>query len=199
LGRERLSLSFHPLTPDRWDDFEKLFGERGACGGCWCMVWRRSRKEFEANKGAGNKAAIKALVKKHAVPGILAYSNEEPIGWCAIAPRERYLTLERSRVLKAVDDVPVWSISCLFIARPFRGQGVSIELLKAAVRFAREQGATVVEGYPVEPKKEKMPDVFAWTGVPSAFLQAGFTEHHRGSPTRPIMRIETTKSSKKRT
>jgi GNAT superfamily N-acetyltransferase len=194
-----LRLVFHPLTPDRWDDFETLFGERGACGGCWCMVWRRSRKEFEANKGAGNKAAMKSLVKKEAIPGILAYSKEEPIGWCAIAPRESYLTLERSRVLKAVDDVPVWSISCLFIAKPFRGQGVSVELLKAAVRFAREQGATVVEGYPVEPRKEKIPDVFAWTGVPSAFLQAGFTEHHRGSPTRPIMRIETAKSSKKRT
>ena len=190
MGREQLSLFFHPLTPDRWNDFEELFGERGACGGCWCMVWRRSRKEFEANKGAGNKAAMKALVKKNVVPGILAYSDEEPIGWCAVAPRESYQTLERSRVLKAVDDVPVWSISCLFIAKPFRGQGVSVELLKAAVRFARDQGATVVEGYPVEPRKEKMPDVFAWTGVPSAFVQAGFTEHRRGSPTRPIMRMD---------
>ena len=190
MGPKDLSLAFHPLTPERWEDFETLFGERGACGGCWCMVWRRTRKEFDANKGAGNKAAMKALVKKEAVPGILAYSNGEAIGWCAIAPRECYVSLERSRVLKAVDDVPVWSISCLFIARPFRGRGVSVELLKAAVQFAREQGATVVEGYPVEPREEKMPDVFAWTGVPSAFLQAGFTEHHRGSPTRPIMRID---------
>jgi GNAT superfamily N-acetyltransferase len=195
LGREKHALTFHPLTADRWDDFEKLFGERGACGGCWCRVWRQSRKEFEANKGAGNKAAMKAIVKKNAVPGILAYSDGEPIGWCAIAPRECYVTLERSRVLKAVDDVPVWSISCLFIAKPFRGQRVSIELIKAAVRFAREQGAKVVEGYPVEPKKEKMPDVFAWTGVSSAFLQAGFAEHHRGSPTRPIMRINVGRAS----
>lgn len=187
---ESPSLKFFPLTPDRWSDFETLFGERGACGGCWCMVWRRPRKEYEAGKGAGNKAAMKALVKKQAVPGILAYSKGEPVGWCAIAPRQDYVVLERSRVLKAVDDVPVWSISCLFVAKEFRGQGVSVALLKAAVKFAGEHGATVVEGYPVEPKKEKMPAVFAWTGVPSAFVQAGFSEHHRGSPTRPIMRIE---------
>src|SRR5262249_28019804 len=154
--------------------------------GCWCMTWRRSRAEFVVGKGAGNKAAFKAVVKKETPPGVLAYSDDAPIGWCAVAPRECYVALERSRVLKKVDDLPVWSISCLYVARAFRKKGVSVELLKAAVRFAGENGATVVEGYPVEPKSPQTPGVFAWTGTASGFLKAGFAEHHRGSPTRPI-------------
>ncbi len=182
-----LHLSFSPVTADRWLDLETLFGTRGACGGCWCMTWRRPRKEFEAGKGDGNKAALKTLVEAGGIPGILAYSEQTPVGWCAVAPRESYPALARSRVLKAVDDVPVWSVSCLFVAKPFRGQGVSVALLKAAVRVVADQGGTVVEGYPVEPKSQ-LPAPFAWTGLASAFLQAGFHEHHRGSLARPIMR-----------
>lgn len=186
---KRLKLTFAPLTPDRWADFERLFGARGACGGCWCMYWRRARKAFVAGKGAGNRAAMKALVKKGVVPGLLAYAGDAPIGWCSIAPREAFPALARSRVLKAVDDKPVWSVSCLFVAKSHRGLGVSVELLRAAARFAAERGGTIVEGYPVEPRTDRMPDAFAWTGLPSAFRRAGFREHHRGSPTRPIMRL----------
>jgi hypothetical protein len=108
-------LSFHSLTPERWKDFEKLFGERGACGGCWCMSWLLTRKEFDANKGRGNKRKMKALVNKKAEPGIIAYLRNEPVGWCAVAPREIYTRLENSKVLKRIDDQPVWSIPCFFI------------------------------------------------------------------------------------
>lgn len=181
---------FHPLTPDLWDDFETLFGERGACGGCWCMFWRRSRAEFNRGKGTGNRRAMRSLVKSGAAPGILAFAGNEPIGWCAVAPREDYLALGRSRVLKAVDDTPVWSVSCLFVARDYRKRGVSVALLKAVIEFVRARGGRVVEGYPVEPKSPDMPAAFAWTGLASAFLQAGFREHRRGSETRPIMRFE---------
>ena len=189
MAGKRTKLSFAPLTPDRWADFETLFGERGACGGCWCMLWRRTRAAFEAGKGAGNKSAMKALVKNDHIPGLLAYSNGVPVGWCAVAPREDYPALARSRVLKAVDDTAVWSVSCLFVAKSHRHKGVSVELLKAAARFVAERGGTVVEGYPVEPKTPEMPAVFAWTGLASAFLRAGFREHRRGSATRPIMRL----------
>jgi GNAT superfamily N-acetyltransferase len=190
MPRRKLSLTFHPLTPERWEAFETLFGERGACGGCWCMLWRRSRSEFEENKGAGNRKAMKVLVEKGTEPGILAFAGEEPVGWCAVAPREDYPGLGRSRILKPVDDVPVWSVSCLFVAKGYRGQGVSVALLKAAVEFVAECGGTVVEGYPVEPKEDgkEIPAAFAWTGLASAFVRAGFREHRRGSETRPIMR-----------
>ena len=179
---------FRPATASRWRDVERLFGERGACGGCWCMAWRMTNREWTAGKGAANKRALKKLVLGGAKPGVLAYRGREPIGWCAVAPREDYPTLARSRVLKPVDDVPVWSISCLFVARPYRKRGLSSRLLRAAARFAGTQGARAVEGYPIEPTMERTPDPFVWLGVPSAFVRAGFREVLRRSRTRPIMR-----------
>lgn len=177
-----------PVTPARWPDLERLFGPRGACGGCWCMWFRLRRSEYERKKGAGNKRAMKKLVMSGAPPGLIAYLKGEPIAWCALAPRGEYSVLERSRVLAPVDDRPVWSIVCLFVAKPHRRQGVSVAMLEAAVGYARKRGARIVEGYPVEPKKKTMPDVFAMSGLASAFKKAGFTEVARRSETRPIMR-----------
>lgn len=192
--RDKLSnrlpdLIFHPCTPARWSDLEELFGERGACGGCWCMFWRLPRKEFDAGKGEGNKRAFKEIVSANLAPGLLAYVGQEPAGWCALAPREVYVALDRSRILKPVDAQAVWSISCLFIKKPYRRKEVSTQLLKAAVEFAAKRGAKIVEGYPVEPSMEKMPDPFLWHGIPSAFKAAGFAEVLRRSKSRPIMRF----------
>jgi GNAT superfamily N-acetyltransferase len=181
-------LKFQPVTAKRWRDLENLFGERGACGGCWCMWWRLSRSCFNMQKGEGNKKGLKKIVDSGEVPGLLAYTKGEPIGWCSVAPRETFSTLERSRILKRVDEKPVWSVVCFFVAKTFRRKGVTIELLKAAIEYAKKHGAKIVEGYPVEPKKGKMPDVFAYTGLASAFRQAGFVEVLRRSETRPIMR-----------
>ena len=185
---EKLSLVFHPLTSQRWRDFEQLFGERGACGGCWCMWFRLSQKDFEANKGEGNRSAMRRLVDSGEIPGILAYNNNRAVGWCSVAPREKFTRLQRSRILKPVDDLPVWSIVCLYVDRKIRRMGVSCRLLAAACDFVKSQGGKIVEGYPVEPKKGSMPDIFAYHGLASAFLQAGFQEIARRSATRPIMR-----------
>lgn len=187
--RDDAALAFHPLTPDRWADFEALFGARGACGGCWCMWWRLKRSDFERQRGEENRKSMLRLVSSGDVPGILAYAGATPVGWCAVARREDYPVLERSRVLARIDAEPVWSVTCLFIRKEWRNRGVSTELLKAAVRHVRDQGGTIVEGYPVEPKTGKMPDAFAWTGLPSSFLKAGFVECARGSATRPIVRF----------
>ena len=154
------------------------------------MWWRLKRSTFNEQKGDKNKAAFKALVDSGEAPGILAYANGSPIGWCALAPRETYSALERSRVLKRLDDEPVWSIVCLFIARQHRRNGASVELLKAAAQYVRKCGGKIVEGYPIEPRNDEMPDTFAWTGLASAFLKAGFVECERRSETRPIMRYE---------
>lgn len=186
-----MELKFRPLTPALWEEFERLFGEKGGCAGCWCMYWRLTRKEFEAGSGEANKKAMKAIVGGGSVPGIIAFDGDTPAGWCAVAPRSEYSALERSKILKPVDDQEVWSVSCFFIDRKYRGKGVASALLKAAVRHASDRGAKIVEGYPVEPKDGKRyPPAFAWHGVSEIFLRAGFREVARRSETRPIMRIE---------
>ncbi len=180
-------MEFLPLTPARWSDLEGLFGERGACGGCWCMAWRLPRSRWGAQKGGANKRAFRALVRAGPPPGILAYRKGKAVGWCAIGPREDYSGLARSRVLAPVDAEEVWSVTCLFIARPERRRGLSKRLLRAAADHARTQGARLVEGYPVE-ADQRLPDPFVWTGLASAFRAAGFVEVARRSRTRPIMR-----------
>ncbi len=181
-------LQFFPVTKDRWSDFETLFGERGACGGCWCMLWRLTRKEFEKQKGAGNRRAMKAIIQSGEIPGILAISRGRPVAWCSVAPRDHFPSLGRSRILKPLDELPVWSITCLFVEKQYRRAGISTRMITAAVAHVKKQGGTIVEAYPVEPKKDKMPDVFAWTGLASAYTKAGFVECARRSETRPIMR-----------
>lgn len=180
----------HPLTPDRWADFKTLFGPRGACGGCWCTFWRRPRSEFNENKGDGNRRLMLGIVNDGPSPGILGYLDSEPVGWCAVAPRADYPALARSRILQPVDDTPVWSVSCLFVRKDHRKKGLSVRMLRAAVEHVKQQGGSVVEGYPVEPKKDDVPAAFAWTGLAAAFLAAGFREVARRSDTRPIMRYE---------
>ncbi len=181
-------LQFHSVTPDRWKDFEKLFGKNGACAGCWCMWWRLTRSEFSEKHYDGNKRAIKKIIMLGHEPGILAYVDGEPIGWCAIAPREAYPLLERSNALRRVDDQPVWSITCFFVSRGSRRSGVTGQLLEAAIQFARKHAARIIEGYPVDSGGEKRTATSVFTGLASTFQQAGFVEVARRTPTRPIMR-----------
>lgn len=185
---EDLNLEIHSLDSSRWNDFEALFGERGACGGCWCMAWRLKKSEFESQKGLENKNAMKNLVEENNIIGVLAYIDGKPIGWCAAAPREVYVRLEKSRVLKRVDDEPVWSVSCLFIEKAYRRKDISKELIKGAVNYCRINGGEILEAYPVIPYDDKTPDVFLWTGIPASFRKVGFMTVEQRSKSRPIMR-----------
>ena len=179
----------HPLSKRRWSDFTRLFGAKGACGGCWCMWWRLSAKEFEDRKGEKNRRAMKRIVDAGRVPGLLAYLDGEPVGWVSVAPREEFPRLERSRILAPVDEKPVWSVVCLFVAREHRRRGIAVRLLEGAVDHVRENGGRIVEGYAVEPEEGKrVPDAFAYHGPAAAYRAAGFREVARRSPTRPIMR-----------
>lgn len=183
-------LEFHPLTPDRWTDLEALFGSRGAYGGCWCMWWRLSRKEFEANQGEDNRKSLKEMVYSGVIPGILAYQVGAPIGWCSIAPREQYGALERSRMLQRLDEQPVWSLVCFYIHKKYQRQGVAQALVEAAIDYVRHQGGTIIEAYPTQPRQEVLPPVSSFMGVPSMFAKAGFIEVARPSPSRVIMRYQ---------
>ena len=188
MNASEIDIKFAPVTKDRWTEFETLFGERGACGGCWCMLWRLSRKQFESQKGAGNQRAMKAIIQAGKTPGIMAVSRSRPVAWCSVAPREHFPALGRSRILKPLDDLPVWSITCLFVEKQSRRAGISARLIAAAVEHVKKQGGAIIEAYPIEPKKENMPDVFVWTGLASTYVKAGFVECARRSETRPIMR-----------
>jgi len=154
------------------------------------MTWRLARADFHRNKGDKNRAALHQLVSDGPAPGVLAYAEAEAVGWCAVAPRTAYPALERSRVLKPIDDQQVWSISCLFVAKKYRRLGLSAQLVTAAAKFAKSQGARIVEGYP-QVVDGSLPDAFVWTGLEQSFLKAEFVEVARRSPMRPIVRIQT--------
>ena len=182
------ALSCRPLTVECWQDFEKLFGKSGACGGCWCMWWRISRNQFQRQAGEGNRRAMKAIVASGEVPGILAFHTGTPVGWCSVAPRDHYPSLNRSPVLKKIDAVPVWSIVCFYVAKGSRGRGMTRLLIEAAVEYARANGATVVEAYPTAPRGKKLAPVSSFMGVPAVFRDAGFEECARPSAAKVIMR-----------
>jgi GNAT superfamily N-acetyltransferase len=158
------------------------------------MWWRLPRSEFNARKGEGNQRALKKLVDAGTIPGIIAYDGERPVGWCSVAPRDDFPALARSRVLARVDDEPVWSIVCFFVAKDFRRKGLTGRLVKAAASHARANGARIVEAYPIASAEGGMPDAWAYTGFESVFAKAGFTEAARRSPRRAVWRLRVGRS-----
>jgi GNAT superfamily N-acetyltransferase len=186
---ESLALSIKPIKRNLWPDLEELFGSNGACGGCWCMNWKLRGKAYEEAKGYETRQMHKAIIDSGVVTGLLGYWHGEVAGWVAVEPRSAYEKLAHSRVLKPVDDQAVWSITCFFVAKQFRRNGIAVELIKAAVQHVSNMGGRIVEGYPVDVQKDA-PAPFVFTGTASAFRQAGFTEVARHAPTRPIFRFE---------
>jgi GNAT superfamily N-acetyltransferase len=181
----------HPLAPDRWDDLVELFGERGAYGGCWCMFFRLSRRDFDegtATHGELNRRRLRALTREGRVPGLLAYVDGRPVGWCSVAPRGEFGRIERSKVAAPIDDRPAWSVVCFYLDRRWRAKGVGTALLRAAVDHARAHGARLIEGYPVDPAHRRYTNAEAYTGTVPMFVRAGFREVARRSPGTPIMR-----------
>jgi GNAT superfamily N-acetyltransferase len=183
------AITIHPATPDRWPDVERLFGQKGACAGCWCQWWKQSQQEFTAKKGAPNRRAFKKSVEGGEVPGLLASADGAPVGWVAVQPRSAYARLAKPRTLVAVDDRPVWSVTCFFVARGWRGKGLMARLLEAAAAHAKARGAPALEGYPIDSKAEQGA-AFIYPGVYSTFVKAGFTEVARKARTRPVVRVE---------
>ncbi len=182
------NLTFRPLTPNEWSDFEQLFEEHGIQNGCWCMYWRTTRAAFQRGYGESNKQAFKTVVESGKAPGILAYHEGRAVGWCSIAPREEYSALERSRTLKRVDDKPVWAIVCFFVSQPYRRRGLMEALLRAALAYAGANGAEIVEAYPLRAAITKMLPYERYMGIESTFERAGFEPVAQRSERRVIMR-----------
>ncbi|HWS23921.1 MAG TPA: GNAT family N-acetyltransferase [Anaerolineales bacterium] len=182
-------LTFEPLTIGNWEKFVDLFGERGACGGCWCTHWKMNPKQFRESCGATAYEFQKMTVASGIVPGLLAFENNQAVGWIAVEPRSQYPRMEKARSTKSADNQEVWSISCFFTRKSHRRRGVSTELLKYTVEYARSKGAKILEGYPTDTKLRNFPDAFVYTGLSETYQSVGFTEVKRNTPTRPVFRL----------
>ncbi|MGV8042174.1 MAG: GNAT family N-acetyltransferase [Thermoanaerobaculaceae bacterium] len=153
------------------------------------MYWRLAPKEWTAGKEGGNREALRALVASGTPPGVLAYDGTTPVGWCAVGPRSAFPRLERSKILAPVDDLPVWSLVCFFVAKAHRRLGVSEALLRGAIDLARKSGAPVLEAYPVVPQEDEMPDAFRLDRHRLHVPQAGVPRGRpalRQPPDRPV-------------
>jgi ribosomal protein S18 acetylase RimI-like enzyme len=190
-----MKLTIVPLTPDRWPDLEEIFSARGCsvARGCWCMFYRQSGagepRPPGTTRGQANRAELKALVDAGVSPGLIGYRGDVPVGWVALGPRGDYARLRRSPVMKPVDEQPVWSIICFVVPAEYRGQGVARALLEGAVAYARAQGATLIEAYPVD-KPARSKDDAMWFGAKSMYDRAGFQEVARRKPLRPVVRYK---------
>lgn len=179
-----MKLTTRPLTADLWPALEDLFGKSGACNGCWCMYWRIGAA-YRKQPGADNKAAFREVVEHGPPPGLLAFDGHVPVGWCQLTPRDALPWLGRARQLRAVDAAPVWSLSCFYVRKGYRKQGVTSALIAAALKAAKRANAPALEAYPLD--AAKTPSA-SFTGFASTFERAGFTTVARNTPSRPIMR-----------
>jgi len=176
------TLSFRPVTAANWRDFEALFEAPGAPKYCWCMVWRRSAEEAKLRDSPDRKRQMKARIDRGVPVGLLAYFDDAPIAWVSIAPRASY------RNLGGPEPKPgetIWSLACFYIARAYRGQGVSRRLIAAAADYAGENGASIVEAYPVDAAAPS----YRFMGFVPVFAAAGFTETGRAGTRRHVMRL----------
>jgi GNAT superfamily N-acetyltransferase len=187
-GDRRGHFTARPLTPANWTDLETLFNLPGGSivRGCWCMHYRKTGTA--ASAPAQDKTAMHDLVSTGVVPGLVGYLDGTPAGWISLGPRPQYLRLRRSPVMKPVDDTDVWSVVCSYVPRASRGRGLQHRLLAAAIEFATNSGAAVLEAYPVD-KPGRSHDDFMFFGSRSLYERAGFTEIARRSPTRVVMRL----------
>ena len=186
-------LDIRPLTKARLPDLAALFDEGGDPKTCQCAFWRVPGSGWGNWSKAKNRAVLASLASRDPAPGLVAYRGGRAVGWVSVGPREDYGRLERSKVLARIDDKPVWSIVCFVVSRAVRGQGIATALLDAAVDYARDHGATLVEAYPVDPSRGRVPAASAYTGPLGMFERAGFAVVERrqwnaATPVRPIVR-----------
>jgi GNAT superfamily N-acetyltransferase len=179
-----MNLTVRPLTPDLWPALEDLFGNNGACNGCWCMYWRIGAA-YRKRPRENNRAAFRRIVKEGPPPGLLAFDGAVAVGWCQLTPRDALPWLDRTPRLGRVDDASVWSLSCFYIRKGYRRQGITAALILAALKAARRAKAPALEAYPLD--ADETPSA-SFTGFVSTFARAGFKVVARRTAPRPIMR-----------
>lgn len=188
-----MKLTVRPLTPELWPDLEAIFEAKGCsiARGCWCMFYRESAKPSVpagVKPAAYRKRQLKKLASTDPPAGLIGYHGKTPVGWVSLGPRADYTKLQRSPVMKPVDDLPVWSIVCFVVPSEFRHQGVASALLHGAIDYAAKRGVKLVEAYPID-KMTRSVDEWMWHGAKSMYDKAGFVEVARRKPQRPVMRL----------
>ena len=178
-------LVIEPLTSALWPAFEELMDQGGPSGRCWCMYWRIGA-EYRSRPAEQNKSDFRDITQQGPPPGLLAHRDGVALGWCQVTPREAVPALERPWRLRRVDDLPVWAITCFYVRKGHRRQGVTSAMISAVLDRAREAGVPAVEAYPLD--GDRSPSSTS-TGYASTFARAGFVEVARRSPERPIMRF----------
>lgn len=163
----------HPVTPDRFEDFADVINRRRRANHCWCLSHRLQSREIDELGGGSREQAMRRLCDGGHPPGVVTYRDGEPVGWCNIGPRAEITRLSRSRLIRPVDDLPVWSIVCVVVRPGHRGQGVTAPLLEGAVAYAASRGAPAVEAHPVDPPG-RMDLTMAFVGTKPMFERAGF-------------------------
>lgn len=179
-------LIVRPVNVELWPALEDLFGERGACAGCWCMYWRIGAA-YRQRQASDNRRDFHAVVSEGPPPGLLAFAGELAVGWCQVTPRDALPWLDKTWRLKRVDAMPVWAISCFYVRKGWRRKGVTQTLIAGAVEMARAAGAPALEAYPLD---GAVSPSSTSTGYASTFLRAGFREVARWSLEKPILRLE---------
>lgn len=177
-------LDYHPVTRERLDDLRRFSEAHGKFRYCSCMRWRMTSAEYSRSTKETRIAALDALIVEGTPVGVLAYADGEPVGWVSVAPRETLGALERYRALARVDERPVWSVNCFFLDRRVRRRGVTLDLLRAAINYARSQGAALIEGYPVATGAR----LYTYMGSPETFRRAGFVDVTPPGRERLVMR-----------
>jgi GNAT superfamily N-acetyltransferase len=163
----------HPVTPDRFEDFADVINPNRRATHCWCLSHRLQAKDIEELGHGSREQAIRALCDREHPPGVVTYLDGTPVGWCNIGPRGEIPRLAQSRLIRPVDDVPVWSIVCVVVRSGHRKKGVTGHLLEGAVAYAASSGAPAVEAYPVDPPG-RMDTTMAFVGTRAMFERAGF-------------------------
>lgn len=198
-SRKTASLEIRPLTSEHIPDLAQLFAT-GDPRWCWCMYFRARGRSWANSSAASNRADLEGLTTKadeagDVAPGLIAYRDGAAIGWVSLGPREDYERLAFSKMLRPIDERPVWSIVCFVVLGRQRGRGVGTALLDAAIAYARERGATTLEAYPIHESRGRISSASAYTGTQGMFERAGFQvvelrRWNEESPPRPIMRLE---------
>jgi GNAT superfamily N-acetyltransferase len=189
-------LDIQPLTTARFADLAELFNEGGDPKWCWCQYFRKQGLDWTNSTTSKNRSSLEALAARpDLAPGLIGYRDGRVVGWVSLAPREDYGRLENAKVLARVDDRPVWSIVCFVVSRKARGQGVAAALLQGAIAYARANGATMLEAYPVAVTRGRISPANAFHGVQSMYEKAGFSvvatrQWNKSSPVRPIVRLD---------